>query len=197
MCPPMPTRGKTRYLIIYSVNLLLLTNECQQRSSTDYALGVAHNTSHILRLFPRLLRLHIGMCSRRSSNGLILPVYTRFHPSYCWTKIAPPVPSCNSPFYNHSSGSIGVWGCGCPSLISVCRIEMAVFALMNRAPSSASAAGDMTARIICKTLRTAPLLIGILSFPAMNMWPPARLRDLGSERYDTSLWIERTMSLAW
>jgi len=36
-----------RYLIIYSVNLLLLTNECQQRSSTDYALGVAHNTSRI------------------------------------------------------------------------------------------------------------------------------------------------------
>ena len=29
------------------VNLLLLTNECQQRSSTDYALGVGHNTSHI------------------------------------------------------------------------------------------------------------------------------------------------------
>ena len=30
------------------VNLLLLTNDCQQRGSTDYALGVAHNTSHIL-----------------------------------------------------------------------------------------------------------------------------------------------------
>ena len=35
-------------MIIYSVNLLLPTNECQQRGSTDYALGVAHNTSHIL-----------------------------------------------------------------------------------------------------------------------------------------------------
>ena len=91
---------------------------------------------------------------------------------------------------------IGVRGCGCPSLMSVCRIEMAVFALMNRAPSSASAADDMTARIIWEMLRTAPLLMGILSFPAMNMWPPARLRDLGSERYDALLWIARTMSLA-
>jgi hypothetical protein len=49
----MPFDGMVRrYLIIYSVNLLLLTNECQQRISTDYALGVAHNTSHILRLSP-------------------------------------------------------------------------------------------------------------------------------------------------
>ncbi len=91
---------------------------------------------------------------------------------------------------------IGVQGCGCPSWISVCRIETAVFALMNRAPSSASAADDMTARIIWEMLRTAPLLMGISSFPAMNMWPPARLRALGSERYDASLWIARTMSLA-
>ena len=44
----MPYDGMVRrYLIIYSVNLLLLTNECQQRSLTDYALGVAHNTWHI------------------------------------------------------------------------------------------------------------------------------------------------------
>ncbi len=92
---------------------------------------------------------------------------------------------------------IGVRGCGCPSSISVCRIEMAVFALMNRAPSSASAVDYMTARIICKMLRTAPLLMGILSFPAMNMLPPAWLRDLASERYNASLWIARTMLLTW
>ena len=91
---------------------------------------------------------------------------------------------------------IGVSGCGCPSLISVCRIETAVLALINRAPSSASAVDDMTARIICKMLRTAPLLMGILSFLTMYMWPPAWLRDLGSERYNTLLWIARTMSLA-
>ena len=90
---------------------------------------------------------------------------------------------------------IGVRGCGCPSLISVCRIETAVFALMNRAPNSASAADDMTAQIIWEMLRTAPLLIGISLCPAMNMWPPAWLRDLGSKRYDASLWIARIMSL--
>jgi hypothetical protein len=55
-----------------------------------------------LPMFPRSLRLHIGMCSRRSSNGLIPPAYARFHPSCCWTKIASPVPLCNSPFYIHS-----------------------------------------------------------------------------------------------
>ena len=76
---------------------------------------------------------------------------------------------------------------------------MAVFALINMAPSSASAADDMAAWIICKMLRIAPLLMGILilSFPAMNIWPPAQLQDLGSERYNVLLWIGRTMLLAW
>ena len=60
---------------------------------------------------------------------------------------------------------IGVRGCGCPSSMSVFHIEMAVFALMNRAPSSASATDDMTARIICEVLRTTPLLMGIFFFP--------------------------------
>ena len=84
----MPFDGMVRrYLIIYSINLLLLTNECQQRGSTDYALGVAHNTSHILQLFPRSLQLHIGMCSRRSSNGLNISANARFHPSCCSTKL--------------------------------------------------------------------------------------------------------------
>ena len=92
---------------------------------------------------------------------------------------------------------IEMHGCGCPSSISVCCIETAVFALMNKAPSSASATDDMTAWIICEMLRTAPLLTGISSFPTMYIWPPARLRDLGSERYDALLWIARIMSLAW
>ena len=90
---------------------------------------------------------------------------------------------------------IGVHGCRWPSLMSVCHIETAVFALINRAPSSASAADDMTAQNIYEMLRTAPLLIGILSFPAMNMLPPARLRALGLERYNALLWIARTMLL--
>ncbi len=64
---------------------------------------------------------------------------------------------------------IGVRGCGWPSSMRVCRMETAVFTLMNRAPNSASAADDMTAQIICEMLRMAPLLKGISSLPAMNM----------------------------
>ena len=91
---------------------------------------------------------------------------------------------------------IGVRGCGCPSSISVCRNETAVFALMNKAPSSASTADDMMAQIICEVLRIAPLLMGISSFLTMYMWPLVWLQNLGLERYDASLWIVRTMSLA-
>ncbi len=40
---------------------------------------------------------------------------------------------------------IGLRGCGWPSLMRVCSMETAVFALMNRAPNSASTADDMTA----------------------------------------------------
>jgi len=40
----MPFDGMVRrYLITYNVNLLPLTNDCQQRGSTDYALGVHHS----------------------------------------------------------------------------------------------------------------------------------------------------------
>ncbi len=92
---------------------------------------------------------------------------------------------------------IGVRGCGWPSSMSVWCIETAVFALMKRAPNSASAADDMTAQIICEILRMAPLLKGMSSFPAMNMCPPARLQDFGSDEYDALLWIAKTMLLAW
>ncbi len=64
---------------------------------------------------------------------------------------------------------IGVHGCGWPSSMRVCRMEMAFFALLNRAPNSASAADDMNAQIICEMLRTAPLLKGNSSLLAMNM----------------------------
>ena len=61
---------------------------------------------------------------------------------------------------------------------------MAVFALMKRAPSSASTADDTTAHMIYKMLRTAPLFVGMSSSLVMNMYPPTRLHALGSERYD-------------
>ena len=77
---------------------------------------------------------------------------------------------------------IGVRVWGWPNSSSVVRMETAVFALINNAPNSASAADDMTDLIICDMLRTAPLFIGISSSPAMNMWPPTRLWALGSDK---------------
>ena len=64
---------------------------------------------------------------------------------------------------------IGVRVWGWPNSSSVVRMDTAVFALMNNAPSSASAADDMTDLIICNMLRTVPLFFGISSSPAMNM----------------------------
>jgi len=87
----------------------------------------------------------------------------------------------SSAFAVELSVCIGVSGWGWPSSTSAYRIETAIFALMNSAPNSASAADDMTALIIWEILRTAPLLRGMFSLPAMNMWPPARLRALGSD----------------
>ncbi len=91
---------------------------------------------------------------------------------------------------------IGVHGCGWPSSTSIWRIETTVFALMNRAPNSASAADDMTAQNICKILRMVLLLKGMSSFPAMNMCPPAQLQDFGLDKYDALQWIAKTMLLA-
>ncbi len=61
---------------------------------------------------------------------------------------------------------VGVNGCGWPSSTSIWRIEMAVFALMNRAPNSIFAMDDTTSWIIFKILRMAPLLKGVYPF-----WP--------------------------
>ncbi len=67
---------------------------------------------------------------------------------------------------------------------------------MNSAPSSASAAEDITALIICIVLKTTPLLMRISCFPAMNMCPPARLKVFGLDKYEALLWIAKTMLLA-
>ncbi len=77
---------------------------------------------------------------------------------------------------------MGVCVCGCPNFSSVRRMDTAVLALMNSAPSSASAADDITALIISEMFNTAPLLMGISSVPAINMWPPALLQAFGSNR---------------
>ncbi len=91
---------------------------------------------------------------------------------------------------------IGVGGWGWLSSSSMWHIETAVFALIKRAPSSTYAADAMTARIICKILRTAPLFVGMLSLPAMNMCPPARLRAFDSDKYVALLWTARTILIA-
>jgi hypothetical protein len=75
-------------------------------------------------------------------------------------------------------------------------METAILALMNSALSLASAADDISALIICDMLSTAPLLMGTSSLPAKNMWPPALLRALDSDRYDALLWIVSLMLLA-
>ena len=77
---------------------------------------------------------------------------------------------------------IGVSGCGWPISSSVLRVGTAVFALMNRAPNSASAADDMTFLIICEMLRTAPLFGGFSSLFDKKWCSPALLRALFSDR---------------
>jgi hypothetical protein len=105
----MPVDGMVRrYFTIYNVNLLLITNECDQRRSTDYALGVAHNTSHIRQLlptFPACLdsdsAAYWHVLGRRVQQAHSFSVYlvlSELYLSCCWMKIAPPVPTCNSPF---------------------------------------------------------------------------------------------------
>jgi hypothetical protein len=84
---------------------------------------------------------------------------------------------------------MGVQVCGCPISSIVLCMQNAVLALMNNAPSLASAADDITALSICKILSTPPLLMGMSSVPAMNMWLPALLRALGSDRYNVLLCI--------
>ncbi len=91
---------------------------------------------------------------------------------------------------------MGVQVCGCPISSRLRCIETAILVLMNSALSLASAVNDITALIICDMLSITPLLMGMSSFPAMKMWPPALLRALGSDRYNALLWIASLISLA-
>ncbi len=59
-----------KYLITYNVNLLPLTNKCQQRGSTDYALGVAHNTLHIKGNYCQLFPAHSDSTSACVREGV-------------------------------------------------------------------------------------------------------------------------------
>jgi hypothetical protein len=76
---------------------------------------------------------------------------------------------------------MGVGGCLCPKYSSVCQAGMASLQLMSRAPISASAADEMINLMICKIVRSAPLLLGIALLFDMKKCMPALLRALVSE----------------
>jgi hypothetical protein len=71
---------------------------------------------------------------------------------------------------------------------------------MNRPATSTPAAKDMTCLIMLETVITAPFLrIGWVDSdlaPRYACPPATRLRPLGTDRYDASLWICRAILLA-
>ena len=67
---------------------------------------------------------------------------------------------------------IGVFGCGCPSSISVVRMGTANFASMNNVPDFASAAELIPTFIINEMFRTALLFSEMSSLLGMEKCPP-------------------------
>ena len=92
---------------------------------------------------------------------------------------------------------IGVGNCVCPISYRAWHAGMYYFQLMKSAPSSASAADDMTALMILAIVNTATLLGGNSVLFDMKKYPPDLLLGFVSERYEASLWPARTISLAW
>ena len=77
---------------------------------------------------------------------------------------------------------IGVGGCSCPIYLRACRAGIASLQLMKRAPSSASAAEEITDLMICEMVTTVPLLAGMVELLDMKKWPLACLLAFDSER---------------
>ena len=77
---------------------------------------------------------------------------------------------------------IGVWGCLCPMISSAYRAGISSLQFMKRAPSSASAAKDITALMIWETVRTAPLFAGMASSLDMQKCTPALLLAFDSDK---------------
>ena len=69
-------------------------------------------------------------------------------------------------------------------------------AIMYSAPSSASAAEDMTNLMIWETVRIGLFHSGVGSFSDKNIWAPVRLHALDSLFNPASEWAFRIMSLA-
>lgn len=83
-----------------------------------------------------------------------------------------------------------VGGCLCPILLRICLIGIASRELIYKPPSSASVL------VVRTTICTAPLLQGSSSSGNMKKWHHALLHAFDSERYDASMWITNTVSLA-
>ena len=77
---------------------------------------------------------------------------------------------------------IGVGGCLCPMISSACRAGIYSLQFMNRSPSSASAAEDITALMIWETVRMAPLFAGMASSLNMKKCPPDLLLAFDSDK---------------
>ena len=91
---------------------------------------------------------------------------------------------------------IGDGGCFQPISIHFWRMGTISLAVMYSAPSSASAAEDMTNLMIWAILRIGPFHLGVGSFSDKNTWAPARLRALESLLNLLSEWAARIVSLA-
>ncbi len=102
------------YLMIYIVKLFLLTNKqvpavrfnrlcawCCTQHLTHTDTG---NYCKLFPLAPTRFDRTWACAQENEFDELLFPraAYAWFDPSCCWTKIAPPVPTCNSPFTHNS-----------------------------------------------------------------------------------------------
>ena len=83
-----------------------------------------------------------------------------------------------------------------PISISVRRMGKFSLDVMYSAPSSASAAEDMTSLMIWEIVSIGPFHSGVGSFFDKNIWAPERLCALDSFLNPASEWAARIMSLA-
>ena len=91
---------------------------------------------------------------------------------------------------------IGDGGCFQTIYINVWRMGTISLAVMYSAPSSDSAAEDITNLMIWEIVRIALFHLGVGLFSDKNMWAPARLSALDLLLNPSSEWAARIMSLA-
>eukprot|EP00957_Ditylum_brightwellii_P163025 12414116-Ditylum_brightwellii.AAC.1 len=100
---------------------------------------------------------------------------------------------------------MGVDGCGSPISSRAVRSSSPFRELAYSAPISASAANVITLQSSLHTLHTVPLsrvmvspgFVVSCSFVLRKKCPPAQLLACGALKYEASLWICKTMPLAW